>query len=221
VDLDQIAGEMPYVGECLSVDEQIRADRFHFEKDRRRWRTARGLLRLLLGCCLDTDPATLRLTQGKYGKPCLAEGSLLRFNLSHSGGCALFTVAAGREVGVDVERIREDIDAEDLGCAVLSPRERQMLQAAAPEERNALFFAFWTAKEAYIKARGLGFSYPVQRLTVSLGDRSDDILTRAEVAEEIGLRPLSLRRLCGIEGHKAALAAEGSGWSLRFHRLAP
>jgi 4'-phosphopantetheinyl transferase len=221
-DLDRAAREMPYLGDLLSADERARAARFHFAQDRERWVTARSLLRRLLARYLDTDPARLRLIYGAYGKPALEEEPWLRFNLSHSGGIVLFAVAGGREVGVDVERVRDDIDAEDLAPAVFSHQERQALRVAAPGEKNALFFALWTAKEAYIKARGLGFSYPVQQLTVTLAGGTDAILTRSEAPDrEESLPPLSLWRLHGIEGHEAALAAEGDDWEPRFGPLLP
>src|SRR3954471_1862464 len=90
----------------LAADEQERADRFHFEQDRRHFIAARGMLRLLLGRYLRTAPEQLQFTYNPYGKPDLAAGPdahPLRFNVSHSHGLALYAVTQGRRIGVDVE----------------------------------------------------------------------------------------------------------------------
>src|SRR2546430_14011290 len=94
----------------LSADECDRARKFHFEKDRRHWIVAHGILRLLLGRYLDVEAIELQFVTNDYGKPSLVQPpheARLHFNLSHSGEIALYAFAYGRQLGIDVERSEE------------------------------------------------------------------------------------------------------------------
>lgn len=161
---ERLADELRHL---LSDDERRRAARFHFERDRRRFSAGRGVLRDILGRYLNTAPQELRFHYDAHGKPSLY-GSDLRFNLSHSGGLALFAVTTGGQVGVDVERIRPEVMQEGLAKRYFSPREAAALEALPPEQQPAGFFNCWTRKEAYIKARGEGLSIPLDSFDVSL-----------------------------------------------------
>jgi len=101
----------------LSADERDRANRFIFKKDRNRYIAARSALRRTLGRYLQDDPAELRFTYGSHGKPSLHSAcnpQNLRFNLSHSGEVALIALAVATEVGIDVERIRENFSCLEI-----------------------------------------------------------------------------------------------------------
>ena len=90
----------------LTTDENARADRFHFDRDRETWLITRGILRTLLGRYLDLPASTLELTCNASGKPALHPRFLtrdLRFNVSHSNQCSLLAFASGIDIGVDVE----------------------------------------------------------------------------------------------------------------------
>jgi len=113
--LDQLALRFQRLAQTLSADEQLRAERFYFEQDRRRFVVSRGLLRTILGCYLGIEPSRLQFCYGSRDKPALVEtsgGGTLRFNLSHSQGLALYAVTRNREIGVDLERIRPISEAE-------------------------------------------------------------------------------------------------------------
>jgi 4'-phosphopantetheinyl transferase len=184
----------------LSEDERARAFRFHFETDRRRFVAARGFLRAILARYLKCAAGQLRFTYGANGKPALpattAAAFALQFNLSHSDALALYAVASGREVGVDVERIRHDVAAEDIAGRFFSPREAACLRALPASARVEAFFNGWTRKEAYIKAKGTGLSLPLDSFDVSLPP---------------GVQPALLRT--------SPDAAEADRWSL--HALRP
>ncbi len=93
----------------LTADERERAQKFHFDRDRLRFVIARGVLREILGRYLGRSPALIRFVYNEYGKPALSEdGGSLRFNASHSHGVALYACTLGREVGVDIELLRDD-----------------------------------------------------------------------------------------------------------------
>jgi 4'-phosphopantetheinyl transferase len=153
----------------LSADEHERARRFHFERDRIRWMTGRGWLRRLLAEYLGADPAELCLEQHAFGKPRLpGPARWLRFNVSHSADTAILAVAHSREVGVDVERIREDVLADRAERRFLSEREQAALVGLPHKQRLRATFQSWTTKEAYLKASGLGLRVPMTDLDVSL-----------------------------------------------------
>ncbi|MBV9167977.1 MAG: 4'-phosphopantetheinyl transferase superfamily protein, partial [Solirubrobacterales bacterium] len=163
------ADTLAVLSRTLSAAEHDRSHRFHFERDRIRWMTGRGWLRRLLAGYLDAAPAELCFDQHPFGKPRLAAPARwLRFNVSHTAGSAIFAVAHGREVGVDVELIREDVLADRAERHFLSEREQAALAGLPYEPRLRAIFQCWTAKEAYLKASGLGLRVAMADLDVSL-----------------------------------------------------
>ena len=126
-------------------------------------------LRSILAAYLDSDPLAARFVVAPGGKPRLDPAwtaSPLSFNLSHSRGRALVAVSLGREVGVDVERLRRDLPIERLAARFFAPREIAALRSTPETVRPAAFFACWTRKEAYMKARGDGISRPLDDFEV-------------------------------------------------------
>jgi 4'-phosphopantetheinyl transferase len=147
--------------EHLSPSEKIRADKFHFQKDRDAYEKARGILRFLLGRYLNLPPADVQISTTKLGKPYISEllnGHALSFNLSHSGGVAVYAFALNHPVGVDVETLRPIPDLDQLAARFFTENERKSLQAIEPGARTKPFLQYWTRKEAYLKAIGLGLS---------------------------------------------------------------
>jgi 4'-phosphopantetheinyl transferase len=167
--LDPPPGRLDVLAGYLSPDEHVRAGRFHFPRDRRRFLAARGTLREILGAYLDRPPATLAVAYGAQGKPALdpPDAAGLDFNLSHTADVALVALARGRPVGVDVEARRELTDMMAVAARVMTREELDAFEALPPGARAAAFFALWTRKEAYMKAVGAGFSLPPEGFAVS------------------------------------------------------
>ena len=212
--LDVGNAQLAELNALLSEDEQRRAARFHFARDRDRWIAAHGKLRLILGRYLDTAPMAQRFGLGPFGKPYLADEAL-RFNLSHSDNQALVAVAKRSEVGVDIERRRSNFSPEELAAQVFSPQEQSAFRALPPQKQHKAFLDLWTAKEAYIKARGLGFSFPLTQLTIRPDPDSSVFWT--EDASDDGTQPfLSLQRLNISDDFSAALAFEGPLTAIRL-----
>ncbi len=162
--LDLGAAELGPLREVLSPDERARAERFAFDELRRRFVACRGQLRVALGGMLEVDPAALRFVTGEHGKPALAGGVDLAFNVSHSGSHGL--LAVGREeLGVDVERVGGCPTASLLD-SVCAPAELDALAAVPAGRRAAAFIRLWVAKEAVLKASGQGLSVRPAALTV-------------------------------------------------------
>lgn len=200
----------------LSQDERDRADRFKFELDRKRYVVGRGALRLLLARILDVPVEQLRFEYAASGKPALAAGHRLplNFNVSHSGDLILVAVAIGRALGIDVERIRTDLATERIAAQYFSTVECEVLASLAVHARREAFFACWTRKEAYVKARGDGLLLPLDQFDVAFrpGEVPRLLATRDDPAEAMRW---TLRDLQPGRDYAAALAVEGSGWKLK------
>ena len=200
----------------LSADERARASRFRFARDRDRFVGARGLLREILAPYLNASPGRLSFGYGAHGKPFLAgeEHSTLRFNVSHSFDAMLLAIAHMREVGVDVEGVRNiGLAMEEIGETVLSEPEKQALARFDGEDKRTNFLRFWTLKEAYIKADGRGVSLPLKRIDVSAPEGRVAVLDEA-TGEWRTCSRWELRTLAPVPGYVAALAAEGQDWRL-------
>lgn len=218
--LDPPDGTMRRHQALLAPDERARADRFRFERDRRRFTVARGVLRTLLGRYLGTDPRGIAFRYESHGKPVLADAlapSGIRFNVSHSGEMALYAFARGRELGVDVEEVRRMEDGLDIAERFFSEAEVAAFRALPEGIRDDAFFNCWTRKEAYIKAVGEGLSFPLHVFDVSLapGEPARLLASRdPQQAERWSLRGLP----DPAPGYRAAIVVEGEGWDLACWR---
>lgn len=213
VSLDRPEASVRELRALLSPDEQARADRFHFERHRRRFVVCRGLLRVVLGRYAGRSPERLQFHYGPRGKPALADvGRRLVFNVSHSDELALYAVAGDREVGIDVERVRPVSQPEQIAESFFSAPEKISLRAVPPDLRLAAFFDCWTRKEAYVKARGDGLGHPLDAFAVTFepGQPARLMPVSGTSAEE--LAAWSLQALAPEAGYTAALVAEGHGW---------
>jgi len=203
--------------QLLTADEICRAERFYFPKDRDHFIVARGVLRRILGRYLDTEPSRLRFCYSAYGKPALDTefgGGALRFNVSHSHGVALYGVSRGREVGIDLERIRPDFADDRVAERFFSSREVAALRSLPQSMRRDAFFNCWTRKEAYIKARGEGLSLRLDQFDVSLAPGEPAALLDTQDDPQEACR-WSLQELAPSPGYVAALAVEGHDWQLK------
>lgn len=204
----------------LAPDERTRAARFYFEKDRRHFIVARGILRALLGSYLQMSASDLHFTYNPYGKPALgllAHSPALSFNLSHSHEMALYAFTYGREIGVDIEYMRPLALDEYLQLAQhhFSPREYATLRARPAAERKQAFFNCWTRKEAYIKARGKGLALPLDSFDVSLAPNEPaELLASREAPYTV--TDWTLRALMVPNEYAAALMAEGRAWQVCY-----
>ena len=201
----------------LAEEEVARVALFHFVKDSNHWIVARGILRSLLGRYVNIAPSQLRFGSNAYGKPFLVFPALspqLQFNVSHSQDLALFAFTYNRQVGIDVEYKRADVNYEALAKVSFSPNEQARLHSLQYDLKQEAFFNCWTRKEAYIKARGEGFSIPTDQFDVSfLPGEPAALLQNREDPREI--TRWSLQELMPGIGYAGALSVEGVGWRLR------
>jgi 4'-phosphopantetheinyl transferase len=161
----------------LTQQERQRAEAFRVETDRRQYVMTHAVLRILLGGFLHIEPAAVEIVGEGGSKPGIRvgpDGPDLRFNLSHTRGAAIIGIAAGREVGADVEQKRPMEDLHGMALSVMSADELLEWERLAPESRLDVFYRVWTRKEAYLKAIGLGLFRNLQEITVPMAASAGD-----------------------------------------------
>lgn len=223
IDLAEPKGGIQTCRCLLSPDETARADRFYFEKHRRRFTVGRAALRQILGGYGDLAPGKLVFSYGPKGKPELAgglESSGIKFNLSNSSDRALLAVTQELTVGADIERINVEFATEEIAERFFSATEVSVLQSLPASERAEAFFSCWTRKEAYIKALGEGLSVPLDSFAVAFKSGIPAALLHVNVDPEEVSR-WSMYNLEVPEGFKAALVVEGKNHLLRSQEWNP
>jgi 4'-phosphopantetheinyl transferase len=213
--LVQTNGESVSLGDfkdLLSSVEQDRASKFKFETDRRRYITAHAALRSILSIYVNSPARELQFASGPYGKPKLApihDKKKIAFNLSHSHELALIAVTQGREIGVDVERVREDFAFDEVAQRFFTTREVAALHALPLHLQREAFYKCWTSKEAFLKAKGTGLSGQLDEVEMMLTDH---------VLRLKGTIPnLSLIELTVYAGYVAALVVDGVEPQLTYY----
>lgn len=209
-DLDASAETLLTCTDLLSPEERTKGDRFVFQRDRGAYLVSHAVMRVMLGSYVRRPPEELQFVSGAQGKPQLfgdvAAG--VSFNLTHSGGRALLAVSDGREIGIDLEQHRP-IEAESIAANYFFGSERDAILQSA--DTQALFFRYWTAKEAVLKGCGLGLSLPLDHFAVQF----DADLARATVQssnQQVLHADWVVQAMVADEGWSAAVAARGGDW---------
>ena len=161
----QVDGITPGLLALLSPEERAKADRFMFPHDRDCSVAAHALVRATLADFFNRAPQDWVFVTNAWGKPRINASDAsarLCFNLSHTRGWVAVAVALDREVGVDVEGVAPDRADEEVARQLFAPAEFAAFQEEPQGARAAVFFDFWTLKEAYIKAVGLGVALPLR-----------------------------------------------------------
>ncbi|MEW6067029.1 MAG: 4'-phosphopantetheinyl transferase superfamily protein [Nitrospirota bacterium] len=216
VALDSPVISVQKLKQTLSIDERIRAERFHFEKDRTYFIIRRGILRTLLGFYLGIDSRKLQFCYGKYGKPALADISgkgTICFNISHSGGVALYAFTRDCEIGVDIERIRDIPEMDQVVEHFFSEREKSVFRSLPKNRQKEAFFNCWTRKEAFIKAIGDGLYLPLDKFDVSATSDEPAKLLKIE-GDSKGASQWFIQDLKPANRFASAIAVEGRNWQL-------
>jgi 4'-phosphopantetheinyl transferase len=201
--------------QTLSQDEAERAARFHFEDDRDAFIVARGILRWLLAGYVTAEPHQLTFWYEPAGKPHLSNSfaGQIYFNVSHSRDMALFAISHQPKIGIDIEYIRPVTDMAQIARSTFSPNENAQLQSIPHHLTSKVFFDCWTRKEAFVKALGSGFSFPLQDFDVSITPGQAASLLRVAGSESEAAR-WSMYDLEVSPEYAAAIVIEGNGHSI-------
>lgn len=200
------------LSKTLSPDEQQRAERFYFERDRRYFIICRGILRSILGSYLGFEAGKLQFYYGENGKPALISQSCyetIRFNLSHSNGEALFAFTLNSEVGIDIEKIRFIPDMDQIAKRFFSGREYELFSSLPARNKKEAFFTCWTQKEAFLKATGDGLTRPLDSFMVAFAT-GEAAISLSIYGDKIDTPQWSFHRFTPKPGYIAAFVTEGS-----------
>jgi 4'-phosphopantetheinyl transferase len=208
----------------LSPLERDQHRRFRFGRDRRLYLATRVLVRTVLSRYSAVSPGDWRFANGEHGKPRIAAPlvtPLIHFNLANTPGLVVCAVSVAHEsLGVDVERIDREIEAVALSERYFSASEATRIRALPTSEQQTQFFAHWTLKESYIKARGVGLGLPLDQVSFLCQDGiSVDFDPR--LSEDSSLWRFSL--LDAPPHHMIAVSVrtDGRALSLRASQVVP
>jgi 4'-phosphopantetheinyl transferase len=194
----------------LDEVERHRATRFIREEIRHRYVLAHGGLRAVLSQYLGINPDAVALERSATGKPSLTRAlrdlSAITFNLSHAHGRALIAVSRAQEVGVDLELVRSDVEATKLSERYFARSEHRAIMHATEEQRATKFFRYWVAKEALLKAQGIGLS-GLPDCEIFLGEDRAETDPRVRLGAQF-TAPLRVRLLTCERRWEAAVAAQ-------------
>ena len=204
---------------ALSKDERVRASSFAFERDRNRFVAARAALRSILAGYVGIPADELEFKYGTRQKPALAAWcrvSDLRFNLSHSQGCALVALTHGHEIGVDVEQARQLEDAQAIVGREFSAGERALFEELPFQERSHAFLHAWVRKEAFLKATGEGLHCSLADIEVTFTPHQAARIV-AVCGDDSASQRWSMRSLTPRCGYVGALVAEAPAVEIFLH----
>jgi len=205
VNLDAPDVDEAWCNRVLSPEERDRAGRFGFARDRRRYIVSHAALRSVIASHLAVPPEKLEFCRRPGGKPALmpgADGRLVEFNLSHSDGMALIAITRERQIGIDLERVRDDVPFAEVAERFFSARETAALMALPSRLQRLAFFRCWTAKEALSKAWGTGLDGTPS--DVDIAWTPDDVVRIRATGRGWTLLPLN-----PAQGYVGAVAMEG------------
>jgi 4'-phosphopantetheinyl transferase len=221
--LDQPPQVTRELEETLSIAELSRAKKFVSQRDRSRFLVSHVILRKMLGGYLNAEPTQLVFRYQSLGKPYLSskyERSGISFNFSHAQNVGLFALACKREIGADIEFIRFLPEMGQIASKYYSPTVYHLLTTMSDGQKIQVFFDFWTRKEAFLKALGVGFTYPTDGLDVSIAlGEAAQLLQVQGYSHETGR--WRLEDLSPAPGYADALAAEGHDWHLSCWEYSP
>jgi 4'-phosphopantetheinyl transferase len=215
-DAPGVAERMLSYESLLTPEEHARAARFFHAADRERFVFGRALAWTMLARFGQRPPNDWSIVIDEHGRPELGARTAgtpdLRFNLSHTTGLIACALTVGREVGVDVERIDRKLTYE-IPERFFSAREVADLRALPRSEQDVVFFDYWTLKESYIKARGLGLALPLGQFTFVRARNGSPTI---EFAPELHDDPRSWQfaQFWPTRSHRMAVAVRRSGADL-------
>ena len=220
IDADRLRGYET----LMDAKERERWQRFRVPKPRLIHLVARALLRTTLSRYADVEPAHWHFQTNAYGRPHIAApeiGRDLRFNLSHTDGLIALAVAEGCETGIDVESLDRRLGTAEIAPTVFEASELAAFQSAPEHQRRDLFFAFWTLKEAYIKARGMGLSLPLDGFAFELSQAHPRISFNPHCPDDASR--WQFRRFSATPDHTLAVAVEApeAAVNIRLIRTVP
>lgn len=213
LDIDE--SEVRYAVKLLSEDELAKANRFVSPQHRRHFLAAHAGLRRILSLYSGVLPAELVIQRAPAGKPFLRDWPSICFNLSHSYDRALVAVAQDRKIGIDLEKVRPEVDVVRLAKRFLSVKDQVFIEQGGSAHQHERFLKAWVTREAVFKATGTGLTFPLDQDHIELTeDETAGHLVSGSGSLKSEIR--SVRFLTLNPGWVGAIAAEGTDWVVRY-----
>jgi 4'-phosphopantetheinyl transferase len=217
------APQLELAARLLTGEEQTRHRAFVFERHQREYLVTRGLVRTVLSRYRALAPAEWNFRRNEYGRPEIDPPCELRFNLSNHPTLIACAVRQGeREIGCDVEPLQRGNEVLSIAHTVFAPRELAELRALPASQQGDRALALWTLKEAYIKARSIGLSLPLQEFAFSFVPGS--LARPAAISFTSAIDDTAERwdfTCVDVLGHRVAVAVERGArpWTLQARQL--
>lgn len=211
--------------ELMTPEESARQQRFRFPKHRHQQLLTRALCRTALSLYTGVEPKDWRFEAGEFGKPDITEPKgfdWLRFNLSNTDGLIACAVTRGRELGVDVENMQRKGETVAIADRYFSELEAAALNALPESQQRERFFRYWTLKESYIKARGMGLKIPLGQFSFHVDEEPIRISFDPRLADDPARWQFRQRKLS--ERHMLAVGVDRGAESdldVRVRRFVP
>lgn len=191
----------------LSAQERKQCDRFHFPEDSHRYLVAHAMLRQVLSGYADLAPTDWRFYRSKHGRPEIANSEVagIRFNLTHTRGLAACIVTQSNECGIDAEKLDSRRHMAGIAQRMFSAEECHQLEQLNGAELTEAFFSRWVLREAFVKAKGIGISYPTHKLHFDI-QNDNKIRVRFDSDLDEDNRYWQFRLLRPTEEHITAIA---------------
>jgi 4'-phosphopantetheinyl transferase len=209
----------------LSAAEHERWRRFLVEGARLQHLVARALVRTTLSRYAAVPEDAWEFEPNCYGRPYVSQPTAFRdlhFNLSHTDGLVVCAVSRSSDIGVDVENIQRRVDILELAPSVFAPAEVLSVRQSRPDDRVDRFFSYWTLKEAYIKARGMGLSLALDGFWFELSGAAPRVQFSERCPDEA--ERWRFRQFAPTARHKLAVAISppaGQEADIRLHWVVP
>lgn len=217
--LEDFYPHLAFLRGLLHKSEIERADRFHFDIHQRRYAVSQSLLRVLLCNYLSLSPNAIQFSTNAYGKPFVV-GQALHFNISHSNEFAIYAFSADSEVGVDIEFWRERKFFDGIIDSNFSEIEKNIYHGLDEASKIASFYQGWTCNEAYVKAIGMGLSFPLQDFSVEMDPTKPAKLLETKPNATLKTQ-WHIQMLPCPDNYSAAIAFEHDHFALHFFHLTP
>ncbi|NOQ35021.1 MAG: 4'-phosphopantetheinyl transferase superfamily protein [Methylococcaceae bacterium] len=160
----------------LADEERERWQRFHFEKHQHQYLITRALVRTTLSRYADVNPKEWQFSKNKYGKPAIKNpSSELCFNLSNTETLIVCAVSKQQDMGVDVESMQHKSSTVEIAQRFFAKQEVEELLSVPKAKQRQRFFQYWTLKEAYIKAKGMGLYLPLEQFAFSINESNKSL----------------------------------------------
>jgi 4'-phosphopantetheinyl transferase len=199
----------------ITREEDQRYRRFRFERDRRLFLATRVLVRGVLSRYAAVQPAEWRFVADRSGKPWVSEPAPappLHFNLTNTSGLVVCGVSVAHEaLGVDAERLDRKVNYASLAARFFAAAEAEDLRTRPPDQWPRRFFEYWTLKESYIKARGLGLAVPLDQCAFAIETTGARISFTSAGLDEVRWRFASID---APPGYLIAVGADTGGHPL-------